>query len=52
LGGGPTAAAALRLEEMGKRVDLSCAREALVVLETENRNFCDAISLFVLQAQS
>ena len=52
LGGGPTAAAALRLEEMGKRSDLTDAREALTLLETENRSFCDAISLFVLQAQS
>ncbi len=52
LGGGPTAAAALRLEEMGKRADLSSAREALTVLETENQNFCAAIASFVLQAQT
>jgi signal transduction histidine kinase/CheY-like chemotaxis protein/HPt (histidine-containing phosphotransfer) domain-containing protein len=52
LGGVRTAAAALHLEEMGKRADLSCAREALAVLETENQNFCDAIGLFMLQAQT
>jgi len=40
------------LEELGKQADLSCAREALAVLETENQNFCAAIASFVLQPQA
>jgi HPt (histidine-containing phosphotransfer) domain-containing protein len=52
LGGGAVAAAALRLEDMGKRAELSHAGEDLAVLEAKIQNFREAIFPFVLQTQT
>ncbi len=51
LGGVSAAAAALQLEEMGSRADLSQAAEALADVEREIQRLSDAISKLVLQTQ-
>ena len=51
LGGVSAAAAALQLEEMGSRADLSQAAEALADVEREIQRLSDVISKLVLQTQ-
>jgi CheY-like chemotaxis protein/HPt (histidine-containing phosphotransfer) domain-containing protein len=52
LGGEPTAAAAKRLEALGKRGNLSEAIEGLAELERELKRFTDEISGLVLETQT
>ena len=51
LGGESTAAAAMRLEALGKKGELSGATEGLAELECELKRFIDEISRLVLETQ-